>query len=808
MATASELNIKTGVSALDLANTMFGEGVTVVSATYTGAEGAAGIYTGGSTTSPGVVPADTGVILSTGLATDFTNSKGLANQNPDTSNGASIGEEGSADPIKGVDGDKGMDAIAGVDTYDGAIFDATFIPTGNILTMQLVFSSEEYLEWVNSGYNDAVGIWVNGKLARMTIGDGEISIDNINDVSNANLFRDNANSLWNTEMVGLTVILNVKAEVEIGKENTIRIAIADAGDSVYDSNLLIVGDSIQTVLIAHDDFGSVAAKSTTVVNLLDNDTFSKDSILRVTQIDNRDVKPGDMLTLATGETVTLNKDYTLTVVSTAATSGTSNTLSYTIMNQYGTSDTAFVTLLTSPVDGTDGDDHMMDNYRDKDGQTVNGADGLDDVIMGYGGNDKIFAGEGNDDIYGGDGNDFVRAEAGDDLIDGGDGNDVLDGGEGVDTMIGGAGDDIFYIHDEGDVVIESANEGHDLVISTLSHTLDAAFEDLRLVEGSKAIDAIGNALDNELTGNANANRINGGAGNDDMVGNAGDDTIKGDAGNDTLFGNDGNDLLEGGADNDHLWGGADNDILWGADGDDMLDGGTSDDRLAGGNGNDRLTGGAGADWLEGGAGDDTYMVEDALDTIVELVGGGTDGVTATVSLTLSANVERLTLKGGDLDGTGNASDNLLYGTGGANTLKGEAGNDRMWGMDGDDWLDGGIGNDQLTGGNGNDVLIGAAGADTLTGDAGNDRLTGGIGADKLYGGAGADVFVFAKGDGKDLIGGFEAGIDLIEMTGLQFADLKLTVSGSSLNIAYGAGDVITLSLGAAMDLDAQDFLFV
>jgi Ca2+-binding RTX toxin-like protein len=805
---ASKLSIKTNVKAMDMANTMFGDGVTVVSATYTGGKTSAGIYTNGSETAPGVVPADTGVILSTGLATDFTNSKGLANQNPDTSNGASIGEEGSADPIKGVDGDKGMDAIAGVDTYDGAIFDATFIPTGNILTMQLVFSSEEYLEWVNSGYNDAVGIWVNGKLARMTIGDGEISIDNINDVSNANLFRDNANSLWNTEMDGLTVILNVKAEVEIGKENTIRIAIADAGDSVYDSNLLIVGDSIQTVLIAHDDFGSVAAKSTTVVNLLDNDTFSKDSILRVTQIDNRDVKPGDMLTLATGETVTLNKDYTLTVVSTAATSGTSNTLSYTIMNQYGTSDTAFVTLLTSPVDGTDGDDHMMDNYRDKDGQTVNGADGLDDVIMGYGGNDKIFAGEGNDDIYGGDGNDFVRAEAGDDLIDGGDGNDVLDGGEGVDTMIGGAGDDIFYIHDEGDVVIESANEGHDLVISTLSHTLDAAFEDLRLVEGSKAIDAIGNALDNELTGNANANRINGGAGNDDMVGNAGDDTIKGDAGNDTLFGNDGNDLLEGGADNDHLWGGADNDILWGADGDDMLDGGTSDDRLAGGNGNDRLTGGAGADWLEGGAGDDTYMVEDALDTIVELVGGGTDGVTATVSLTLSANVERLTLKGGDLDGTGNASDNLLYGTGGANTLKGEAGNDRMWGMDGDDLLDGGIGNDQLTGGNGNDVLLGAAGADVLTGDAGADRLIGGIGADKLYGGAGADVFVFAKGDGKDLIGGFEAGIDLIEMTGLQFADLKLTVSGSSLNIAYGAGDVITLSLGAAMDLDAQDFLFV
>ncbi len=797
MATASELSIKTGVAALDLANTMFGEGITVVSATFTGNKTSAGIYSGGNTTSPGVVPADTGVILSTGLAADFTNSSGAANQSQSTST-----------QVKGVNGDPGLNAIAGVATYDAAIFQATFVPTGNILSMQLVFSSEEYLEWVNTGFNDAVGIWVNGKLAKMTIGDGEISIDNINNKTNANLFRDNTKSVWNTEMDGLTVILNVKAEVDIGKANTIRIGIADAGDRIYDSNLLIVGKSIQTVLIAHDDFGSVAAKSTAVVNLLNNDTFPKDSILHVSQLDGHDVKVGDSLTLATGEKVTLNADYTLTVVATAATSGTANTLSYTIVNQYGTSDTAFVTLLTSPVDGTSGDDQMMNGYRDADGQTVNGTDGIHDVIMGYGGNDKIFAGEGNDDIYGGEGNDFIRAEEGNDLIDGGDGNDVLDGGIGADTMIGGAGDDIFYIHDAGDVVTEMAGQGNDLVISTLSHTLGAAFEDLRLVEGSAATTAVGNALDNELTGNANDNLITGNAGNDDIVANAGNDTVTGDAGMDTIFGNDGDDDLSGGADSDWIWGGAGNDKLAGGTGDDTLDGGAGNDRLTGGDGDDRLTGGAGADVLDGGAGDDTYLVEDGQDTITEAAGGGTDGVTSTVSLTLSANVERLTLKGGDLDGTGNASDNLLYGTDGRNTLKGEAGNDRLWGLDGDDRMDGGTGNDQLTGGNGHDLLTGAAGADTLIGDAGNDRLIGGTGADKLYGGAGADVFVFARGDGADLIGGFEQGVDHIELSGVTFADLSFAVSGSTLNISYGAGDVISLSLASTLHLDAQDFLFV
>ena len=50
--------------------------------------------------------------------------------------------------------------------------------------MQVVFSSEEYLEYVNSGFNDSVGIWVKGVQAELTVGDGSISIDNINTTSN------------------------------------------------------------------------------------------------------------------------------------------------------------------------------------------------------------------------------------------------------------------------------------------------------------------------------------------------------------------------------------------------------------------------------------------------------------------------------------------------------------------------------------------------------------------------------------------------------------------------------------------------
>lgn len=331
MADAAELPIQTGVSAMDLAQAIFGTGIQVVSASYQGDPLSAGIYSDADAVMPGVAPSDSGVILSTGHVTDFTNSTGEANQSTMRSTDTA-----------GVDGDPDVNAIAGYRTFDAAILNADFIPAGSVLTMQITFSSEEYLEYVKTGFNDAVGVWVNGQKAVLAVGDGDISIDNINPTTNSALYVDNANDQYNTEMDGFTVTLTLKAPVNPGQVNAIKIVIADGGDSAYDSNLMIAGDSVQTAVIAGDDSFDVAQGQTVVVDLLGNDTDATGGTLTITRINGQPVVAGSVVTLANGLEITVNADGTITVVSDGDERPGKANFSYEVTNGQGLTDVGFV----------------------------------------------------------------------------------------------------------------------------------------------------------------------------------------------------------------------------------------------------------------------------------------------------------------------------------------------------------------------------------------------------------------------------------------------------------------------------------
>ena len=214
-----------------------------------------------------------------------------------------------------------------------------------------------------------------------------------------------------------------------------------------------------------------------------------------------------------------------------------------------------------------------------------------------------------------------------------------------------------------------------------------------------------NIAQNGTTESIGNDKLNGTTANDRFDGLTGADTMTGGVGDDTYtVDNTGDKVVEktkGGTDtvissiSYTLGANLENLVLTGTTAINGT-GNTANNNLTGNAAANTLNGGKGIDTLAGGAGDDIYALDNTADKVIENANAGTDSVISSVSYTLGANVENLTLTGtAALKGTGNELDNVIIGNKGANTLVGAAGNDL---------LDGGAGKDVLTGGAGNDIF--------------------------------------------------------------------------------------------------------
>ena len=176
---------------------------------------------------------------------------------------------------------------------------------------------------------------------------------------------------------------------------------------------------------------------------------------------------------------------------------------------------------------------------------------LDLAGTGNGFANRIDGNAGANRLDGAAGADTLYGNAGADTLLGGEGSDRLDGGTGADSLLGGAGNDLYFVDNVGDVVIETSGAGIDVVQASVSFTMTAGLEVEQVVlTGTLNLAATGNAFANRLDGNGGANMLSGDAGNDSLFGNAGADTLSGGLGADRLDGGAGADVFLFGAANE------------------------------------------------------------------------------------------------------------------------------------------------------------------------------------------------------------------------------------------------------------------
>ena len=232
-------DLTTGLTPAALVTQLLGGGVSVDNVTFVGADCAAGSFSGG----PGIIGFETGIILSSG---DIA---GVIGPNTDTAWGWDNGLAGDAD----------LDLlIPGYFTYDATVLEFDFVPSTSVFAFDYVFGSEEYNEFVSSSFNDVFGFFVNGVNQALIPGtdNTSVSINNVNNGSNPAYYRNNdfqdGSAPIDTQLDGLTVVLTATAAVNAGVTNHIKMAIADAGDGIYDSDVFIRAGSVSA---ATDDFG-------------------------------------------------------------------------------------------------------------------------------------------------------------------------------------------------------------------------------------------------------------------------------------------------------------------------------------------------------------------------------------------------------------------------------------------------------------------------------------------------------------------------------------------------------------------------
>jgi len=199
---------------------------------YTGANAAAGSFTGGAST----IGIAQGVVLSSGQASGVV---GQASAFADTNNNGA--------------GDADLTVLASANqptnTFDAAVLEFDFVPQRDLITFQYVFGSEEYPETVGQLVTDVFALFLNGQNIAVVPGTTTaVSINTVNAGANSEHYVDNGAGAFQIALDAFTKVFTIRAAVTAGVTNHLKLAVADSLDLIVDSALFIKAGSFAAVM--------------------------------------------------------------------------------------------------------------------------------------------------------------------------------------------------------------------------------------------------------------------------------------------------------------------------------------------------------------------------------------------------------------------------------------------------------------------------------------------------------------------------------------------------------------------------------
>ena len=216
-----------------LSNTILGSDVTISNLSFIGTATQSGTFTNGDSAGIGI---SEGIVLTTGTA------QTAAMSNTDTGYTVSLGTAGDAD----------LDNITSpYSTYDANILQFDFTTDTGNLYFNYVFASEEYNEYVNSSYNDAFALFVDGVNIAIAPDGQAVTINNVNCGNpyigigpNCSSYNNNAGAIFDIQYDGFTDVFTAQIlGLTIGETHTMKFAIADTSDTALDSAVFIEAGS-------------------------------------------------------------------------------------------------------------------------------------------------------------------------------------------------------------------------------------------------------------------------------------------------------------------------------------------------------------------------------------------------------------------------------------------------------------------------------------------------------------------------------------------------------------------------------------